>query len=154
MWNDANFNKFFLISPRPSSCVCEYKRNRNPGNPSFSGNSRDLAQDEEIRASSARARASARISFTSVVALIFVTVHQPAYRARLSAFLIVSARLCHDVHLVGAGSRGETHGGRGRRGEDEPLASVQATMWLSFPLAISNGALLYSVTSNSTKLCG
>jgi len=49
-----------------------------------------------------------RISFTLAVALIFVTVHQPAYWARLSAFLIVSALLCHDVHLVGARSRGRT----------------------------------------------
>lgn len=75
----------------------------NPGNPSFSGNSWPRRRNPRFL--------RARVSFTPVGALIFVTVHQPAYRARLSAFLIVSARLCHDAQLVGAGSRGEATGG-------------------------------------------
>lgn len=81
-----------------------------PGNPSFSGASWPRAGRRNARAE------EARVSFTSVGALIFVTVHQPAYRAHLSAFLIVSGRLCHAVHLVGAGSRWESPGAQMERG--------------------------------------
>lgn len=91
----------------------------------------------------------------TVRALIFVTVHQPAYRARLSAFLIVSgrARLCHDA--ASRGGRGRRpprrwgHGGAQRWwGKDEPLASAQAIAWLSFPLTSYAVAPLFSMTSN------
>lgn len=113
-WSDANFSKYFKSSPL-FVLFATIKAPAKSREIRISQVTRDLAQDEEeIRASSAPARA--RISFTSVVALIFVTVHQPAYRALLSAFLIVSARLCHDVHLVGAGSRGEATGLRTERG--------------------------------------